>query len=224
LADPLIYLVVFCGGTLGTALRYGTTLLLPGRMSASGALNAVHMATFLVNMLTAFGFAMLAAYMAQASWIRKRTRRVASQGLGTGLCGGLSTLSTLAMEAVVSLGQGKVGGAALYLLLTFGCGLLLTYLGAYLGLSLASGHRGRAARTQAGGGLGSTGPEAGKADSEESSAVSLDWTDESAADRRTAGDSGQDGRPLGQESPSFEPAPITAEVPLVPDPVWGEAR
>ncbi|RBP97822.1 camphor resistance protein CrcB [Bifidobacterium aemilianum] len=153
LAAPLVYLAVFCGGTLGTALRYGLALLFPGRMAASGLLSSVHVATFLVNMLASCGLAFLTAYLAQAVWMRKGASQLASQGLGAGLCGGLSTLSALMVEALASLRDGQIAGVALYLLLTFACGLLVTYVGSYLGTRLAAGRMGGEGVSPADGGV-----------------------------------------------------------------------
>ena len=80
LADGMLYLVVFLGGCLGTAMRYGMSLLFPRPAAEQGVLSAFHIATFCSNMLACFIFAMLTEYMSQASWIRKRA-------LASFLCG-----------------------------------------------------------------------------------------------------------------------------------------
>ena len=138
LADGMLYLVVFIGGVLGTAMRYGTSLLMPGPAARTGVLASFHMATFAANMLACFIFAWLTSYVSQASWLAKRTRQLTSRGVGMGVCGGFSTLSAFAIEELRSLQDGRIGGFALYMAASFAGGLLVAAVGAKLGLRMSA--------------------------------------------------------------------------------------
>lgn len=75
-----IVLVVFCGGTIGTAIRYAFA-----QIPAAGSF---HTGTFVANMLACFCYAGLTAYLAGASRFGARSKELASRGLGMGVCGG----------------------------------------------------------------------------------------------------------------------------------------
>lgn len=90
-----IVLVVFCGGTIGTAIRYAFA-----QIPAAGSF---HTGTFVANMLACFCYAGLTAYLAGASRFGARSKELASRGLGMGVCGGLSTMSTLALEGFTAI-------------------------------------------------------------------------------------------------------------------------
>ncbi|MBT1167072.1 CrcB family protein [Bifidobacterium simiarum] len=145
----MIYLVVFLGGCFGTGMRYGLSLAnaataaTGGAGSGSGAgaagvLSAIHLGTFTANIVACFIYAALSAYLSQALWIRQRSRDLVSRGFGMGMCGGLSTMSTLAFEQFGDLARGNVFGVLVYVLLSFGVGLLFAYAGVRLALWLAS--------------------------------------------------------------------------------------
>ncbi|PLS30580.1 family protein CrcB [Bifidobacterium margollesii] len=145
LADPMIYLVVFLGGCLGTGMRYGLSLANAATASGGsaagasdgGVWSAIHLGTFTANIVACFIYAALAAYMSQALWIRKRSRELVSRGFGMGMCGGLSTMSTLAFEQFGDLARGNIFGVLVYVLLSFGFGVLFAYFGVRLALALA---------------------------------------------------------------------------------------
>lgn len=213
LADGMLYLVVFVGGFFGTAIRYGLSLLLPNPAAPSGLLHSFHTATFIANMLACFIFAALSTYMSQAAWIRKRIRQLVSRGVGMGMCGGFSTLSAMMIEDLNSLRAENIVGFVTYTLLSFICGLIIAWLGTMLGLAL-SRKRGahvvvRAVRESQAAGAPS----------------GADLAVESQAGSEPAAGRVQD-MPVSDEQhlPSFEPDPITAEIPLRPDPETGEVR
>lgn len=129
-----ILCVVFVGGTFGTALRYALSTL--PAFGLPGEPGAFHIGTFIANMLAACAYAGLTAYLSGARWLPAQRKEHVSRGLGMGLCGGLSTMSTLALEEFTSLRDGAVGGTLAYCLLTFACGLLLAWIGVIAGLRL----------------------------------------------------------------------------------------
>ncbi|MBW3088562.1 CrcB family protein [Bifidobacterium sp. 82T24] len=140
LADSTLYLVVFLGGCLGTGMRYGLSLTnaaTAGDPDAGGVWSAIHLGTFTANIMACFVYAALSAYMTHATWIRKRSRDVISRGFGMGMCGGLSTMSTLAFEQFGDLAAGNVLGVLIYVVLSFGIGIMAAYLGVRLALAIA---------------------------------------------------------------------------------------
>ena len=135
LADPQLYLVVFVGGAIGTCVRYLLGLAIPA--TAAG----FHFGTLAANLLACFVYAGLSAYLAQADWIRLRKRELVNRGAGMGVCGGLSTMSTLALEGFTGILGGQAGQALLYLLVSVVCGLLVAFAGVWCADRLADGHR-----------------------------------------------------------------------------------
>lgn len=163
LTDWSLYTAVFLGGCLGTAVRYGLSLI-PG-------LSAHHSATLLANLLASFIYAALASFLA-GTWAKTRWRdphqkEIIDRTFGMGFCGGLSTMSTLAWESVqgflgtagtagaigsagsasakalAASGAAKPTVALAYLTATFACGLVCSYIGACLGARIGwtSGER-----------------------------------------------------------------------------------
>ncbi|PJM77640.1 fluoride efflux transporter FluC [Bifidobacterium felsineum] len=256
LADGMVYLVVFLGGTLGTALRYGLSFLVPATAQPLGFWHFFHLPTFIANMCACFIFACLTSYLSQAAWIRKRTRQLVSRGFGMGMCGGFSTLSALAIEELTSLQTSHVLGAVFYLLFSFVCGLIVAAVGAKLGLVITARKTARLAaealqRQQAQGGSGRhvtvgetvllNSPNAADSTASTQSADASATAAPAAADVPSAFTGGtpvpaenpNDApatptaaplAPTAPAEPSFEPAPITDEIPLTGDPTTGEAH
>ncbi|MBT1181965.1 CrcB family protein [Bifidobacterium sp. CP2] len=241
LADGMIYLVVFVGGFVGTAMRYGLSLLMPTPAAERGFLSAFHTATFTANMLACFIFAALTAYMSQASWIRKRVRQLTSRGVGMGMCGGFSTLSAMVIEELTAIHQGQIAGFLFYMLFSFAVGLLVAAAGVKVALALAS-RRSAHVVAQAVAAASGEGP-AHAAPKRDVDGVALADKPIAVGDAASGpveikastppqGDYGQPlpsaasdaasvGTPL---APAFEPAPITDEIPTVGDPITGGVR
>ena len=123
-----LLLVVFAGGAAGTALRYV--------LSLSPVYGAFHIGTLAANLLAAFCYAGLSSYLSHAFWLSPTVSERASRGLGMGVCGGLSTMSTLALEEFTAFSGGNVVGAVAYMVGTFGCGLAAALAGSAVGLLL----------------------------------------------------------------------------------------
>ncbi|WP_418969211.1 CrcB family protein [Alloscardovia omnicolens] len=132
LTDVWIYVVVFVGGSVGTALRYLLTTALNGQPHTL----SIRWGTFSANMIASFAYAFLVAVLAQtllsdqASAPSRRAGELLTRGLGMGVCGGLSTMSTLALEIAAS----GLGWA--YASISLLAGITMAVLGALLGSGL----------------------------------------------------------------------------------------
>lgn len=116
--DPREVAAVFAGGALGALARAGLSQWLPtepGRWP---------WATFTVNLVAAF----LLGWAVTRLLERLPASNYRRPFLGTGVCGGLSTFSTMQVE-IVRLGSGgHLALAVAYLLLSLLCGLVLLHL------------------------------------------------------------------------------------------------
>lgn len=128
-------LLVFLGGALGTWLRWILSDLPPTK-------NGFHQGTFLANMLACAGYALLSSYLAERTDLSRRQRDYTGKSLGMGLCGGLSTMSTLVVEVLQDMLEGHILGSLIYLLGSFFLGLVLSFITAWGGRTLAEHHRG----------------------------------------------------------------------------------
>jgi len=132
-ARPLLWVVVAAGGLLGTAARDLVSRALPH--PADGWPTA----TFAVNVAGAFVLGVLLEALVRGGpdggW-----RRLARLGVGTGLCGALTTYSSLAVEIDLLARRGNWAVAAGYAAATVCAGLVATTVG----ILLAAGrHRSR---------------------------------------------------------------------------------
>ena len=84
--------LVAAGGAVGTALRYGLTLVLPPRLGVPVAIAAV-------NILGAILLGLLLEVLVEGGIDEGRRRRL-RLGIGTGILGGFTTYSTLATDNV----------------------------------------------------------------------------------------------------------------------------
>lgn len=259
LADVVMYVVVFVGGFFGVGCRRVLDMLMP---SVGGTPFVV--GTFVSNMLACFLFAMLAEYMATASWLRRRVRQVVSRGVGLGFLGGLSTMSGVMLETMEGLHEQRFAAAFGYLAGSFVCGLIASAAGMAL-MRVVTSHgarkRVRAAladasvsdsgesdiRSNAGQPQMSDSPESDTqgeqgvrhvkvADAAHSAAqAALEAAQAAQQAAQVAQQVAQTGQVPKIESqpqpsqpvaplPSFEPKPVTAEIPLVADPTTGEVR
>ncbi|MFT4163909.1 MAG: CrcB family protein [Microlunatus sp.] len=90
--SPANIVLVAVGGTIGTGLRYGLTLVMP-------PVGGIPVAIFTVNIVGAFLLALLLETLSEFGPDHGWSRRL-RLGLGTGVLGGFTTYSTLAADNV----------------------------------------------------------------------------------------------------------------------------
>lgn len=113
---------VFAGGALGTLARAGFEELAapdPGRWPWP---------TFTVNILGAFLLGVFVTRLLERLPVSSYRRPF----LGTGLCGGLTTFSTMQVETLKMVEHGHYGLAAGYLAASISAGLVAVFLGTAL--------------------------------------------------------------------------------------------
>ena len=117
--------LVFCGGTLGTLLRYLID-------AASVRVSDFALDIFIINVVGAFILAALVGYITGAG---EPTRNQLKLRLfvGTGTMGGFTTYSTLAVETAHNIGDGRWASALVYSLGTLLVGALLSVVGMLAG-------------------------------------------------------------------------------------------
>lgn len=249
LADLLLYLVVFVGGCIGTAMRFGLAEAFPSPLARRGVLSAFHVATFGANMVACLVLAMVTICMSHASWLTRRVKQLVSKGVGLGVCGGCSTLSTLGIEELASLRGGEIGGTVLYVLVTFACGALCSVLGVKLGLLLTARRKSQVLQEAVRNAMRSDGDSGPVIEGVPQNVVERFASGDSTAsvdaealiaaespivvdkpvavpsessDMRVDGAVSSVGEGVATGAPAFEPAPVTDEIPLVGDLATGE--
>ena len=110
---------IFLAGMLGGLVRFQITKYLPASPDFPWG-------TLLVNYLGIF----CSVYLVKGYLVSKGTSKGVVLALGTGFCGGLTTFSSLILDAVKILDTGRYLSLLVYLVLSVGGGLLLAY---YLG-------------------------------------------------------------------------------------------
>lgn len=95
--------LVVIGGTFGTAAREGLTLAIPG-------INALPTTTLMINIVGAFLLGLLLESLVRAG-SDEGARRTLRLMLGTGFCGGFTTYSAFAVDAMLLFeGDWPAGG------------------------------------------------------------------------------------------------------------------
>lgn len=125
-------LMVAAGSAAGGALRYLTSAWMLGR--AWGGLPA---ATLLVNVVGSLALGVLARVALESPSMTPEARAL----LGAGLCGGLTTFSTFALETVVLMQKGEWGRAAIYIAASVALSLAALAAGMVLGRELLAMRR-----------------------------------------------------------------------------------
>ena len=121
LSMPML-LAVAGGGAIGSVVRYvvGVVML----RSSSG----FPLSTLLINVAGSFFIGLFARLFDAPD--HHQVLRVA---LTVGICGGFTTFSAFSAETVTMLQQGKVGRAALYVMVSLVAGMLATFAGLMIG-------------------------------------------------------------------------------------------
>lgn len=108
---------IFLAAMLGGLVRYLVSTWLPASPEFPWG-------TLLVNYLGIFCL----VYLVKGYLVYKGTSKGLVLALGTGFCGGLTTFSSLMLDAVKLLDTGRYLSLIIYLLLSIGGGLLLAYV------------------------------------------------------------------------------------------------
>ncbi|MCH8612955.1 fluoride efflux transporter FluC [Arsenicicoccus dermatophilus] len=124
---PRHLLTVALGGAVGAGLRQALVLAWPPHGWDAVVLT--------INVVGAFALAVLLTWLAGTGPDEGR-RRDARLLLGTGVLGGFTTYSTLAVDTAMLLRSGDAGMAAGYALLTVGLGAAASLLGIRCGTGL----------------------------------------------------------------------------------------
>lgn len=113
--QPRTLLLVFVGGCLGGAARYGVSRAWPGGSDGSGGLYGFPWSTLLVNLTGAFALAVLIVAVVRrwhsVSWPRRL--------FGTGFLGAWTTFSAVAVSVDRLLAHGHAGTGVAYLAASF---------------------------------------------------------------------------------------------------------
>ena len=107
---------IFLAGILGGLVRFQITKSLPASPDFPWG-------TLLVNYLGIFCL----VYLVKGYLVFKGSSKGVILALGTGFCGGLTTFSSLILDAVKMLDTGRYLSLLVYLILSVGGGVLLAY-------------------------------------------------------------------------------------------------
>ena len=107
---------IFLAGMLGGIVRFQISRWLPSSPDFPWG-------TLIVNYLGIFCL----VYLVKGYLVSKGTSKGVILALGTGFCGGLTTFSSLLLDAVKLLDTGRYLSLVTYLLLSVGGGLLFAY-------------------------------------------------------------------------------------------------
>ena len=107
---------IFLAAMLGGIVRFQISRWLPSSPDFPWG-------TLIVNYLGIF----LLVYLVKGFLVFKGTSKGLILALGTGFCGGLTTFSSLMLDAVKLLDTGRYLSLVIYLVLSIGGGLLLAY-------------------------------------------------------------------------------------------------
>ena len=108
---------IFLAAMVGGLVRYFVSSQLPVSLDFPWG-------TLLVNYLGIFCL----VYLVKGYLVYKGTSKGLVLALGTGFCGGLTTFSSLMLDAVKLLDTGRYLSLGIYLFLSIGGGLLLAYV------------------------------------------------------------------------------------------------
>jgi CrcB protein len=121
---PAYILLVGIGGAIGTLARYAVSVIVPQAW-------ALPLPTLAVNLVGAFLLGVLMEALARRG-DDTGNRRMLRLLLGTGLMGGFTTYSSLAVETAQLFGDGRIWAAIGYAVVTVVVGLLASFAGIWI--------------------------------------------------------------------------------------------
>ena len=110
-------LLVGLGGSIGSMVRYGTSLLIKSKLFP--------FATLSVNIIGCFIIGLVFAMSIKEKGISDNWKLF----LATGICGGFTTFSAFSLENMGLLQSGRIGIALTYIILSIVLGIAATWLG-----------------------------------------------------------------------------------------------
>jgi CrcB protein len=110
-------LLVGLGGSIGSMIRYGTSLLIRSKQFP--------FATLSVNIIGCFIIGLVFAMSIKGEGISDNWKLF----LASGICGGFTTFSAFSLENMGLLQSGRIGIALTYIILSIVLGIAATWLG-----------------------------------------------------------------------------------------------
>jgi CrcB protein len=110
-------LLVGLGGSIGSMVRYATSLLIRSKLFP--------FATLSVNIIGCFIIGLVFAMSIKGEGISDNWKLF----LATGICGGFTTFSAFSLENMGLLQSGRIGVALIYIILSIVLGVAATFLG-----------------------------------------------------------------------------------------------
>ena len=118
-----IFLIVFAGGGLGSALRYFT-----GRWISNYYLQTFPLATLVANVSACFILGLVIGFADHKQLLSSSSRLF----WAVGFCGGFSTFSTFSQETLTLFQAGQQGSSVLYVMVSVVLCLVATGVGQYI--------------------------------------------------------------------------------------------
>jgi len=111
------FILIGLGGGLGSMLRYGSNLLLNGKLFPYSTLTVNIIGSFIIGLVFALS---MKDQQFDANW---------KLFLTTGICGGFTTFSAFSVENMELLQAGKWGTALIYIAISICLGILAAFIG-----------------------------------------------------------------------------------------------
>ncbi|UCZ53646.1 CrcB family protein [Bacillus shivajii] len=123
----VVIMAIFIGGALGTLFRYAINLQTTTLLFPLGTIIENISGSLLLGLLT--GFILI-----------KQMNVILKEAIGVGFCGGFTTMSTLAADAVFLFDEGTLTTVTFYMIASVIGGIIAAFIGLMLGQKLGEGH------------------------------------------------------------------------------------